>query len=441
MKFIFISLKIMNINLIVACDNAFGIGYRGTLPWKIKEELNIFKTKTLNSVLIVGRKTYETLSSLKDRTILCVSKIPNCFSSIESAIDYASTLNKEIYVAGGGEIYDYVLKKNIIQKIHISVLNDQYLCDTYINFPFDKWVIEKETKYDKFIHYEMIKNEFGEEQYLNLLKKVLECKERQTRNGETKALFNYNLKYDLRDGLPILTTKKMFFKGIVEELLFFLKGETNTKKLEEKKVNIWKGNTNIDFLKKNNLNLKEGLMGPMYGYQWRYFNAEYDTEKGCPKKEGYDQLKYVIDTIKNDPYSRRIIMTSFNPLQVNESVLYPCHSLIIQFFVEDEYLDMFCYNRSQDVFLGTPFNITSSALLLSIISGITNKIPRYLHITLGDVHIYKEHYEIAKIQLKRFLYKPPFLKIKHYDIDNLVYEDFILVDYNYHNSIKTEMVA
>lgn len=435
--------------LIVACDNNFGIGYKGTIPWKIKHEQKIFKEKTLNSVLIVGRKTLASLPYLKDRTILCVTKSKNyctandCtfFSSVEDAIDYANTLNKKIYIAGGGEIYNYVLTKLSVDKIHISVLDDVYLCDTFLNFPFSDFVIDEEQNYDKFKHYVMIKNKFGENQYLNLLEKVLNSKPRETRNGETKSFFNYNLSFNLQDGFPILTTKKMFFKGIVEELLFFLRGETDTKKLEEKKINIWKGNTNIDFITKNNLNLKEGLMGPMYGYQWRYFNAEYDVEKGCPKEKGYDQLEYVINTIKNDPYSRRIIMTSFNPLQVNQSVLYPCHSLIIQFFVEDDYLDMFCYNRSQDVFLGTPFNISSSALLLSIIASLTGKNPRFLHITLGDVHIYKEHYELAKVQLKRFLYKPPSLKIDKKQIDELSIDNFILENYKHHDTIKTQMVA
>ncbi len=185
-----------------------------------------------------------------------------------------------------------------------------------------------------------------EQDYLDLLKNILEngnIKEDRTGIG-TKSIFGTRLSFSLKDNvLPLLTTKKMFTKGIIEELLFFIRGETNTKLLEEKGVNIWKGNTSREFLDKKGLhNLKEGDMGPMYGYLWRNFN-------------GVDQLKNVIELIKNDPDSRRILVSAYDPSLSNKCVLDPCH-MFFQFYVEDNaWLSLQWYQRSVDSFLRFTF--------------------------------------------------------------------------------------
>ena len=186
-------------------------------------------------------------------------------------------------------------------------------------------------------------------------------------------------------------------------------------------------------------------MGPMYGFQWRRYGANYDGKTGRAEDGSlcFDQLSKVINEIKTDPNSRRILLTDFNPEQADQGVLYPCHSIIIQFYVEDEYLDMFCYNRSSDLFLGLPFNIASSSLFLSIIAKITKKIPRCLHISLGDCHIYESHIQSVKTQLERFVHRLPKLIIKREidDIDDLKLEDFELEDYVSEQTIKAEMIA
>lgn len=290
----------------------------------------------------------------------------------------------------------------------------------------------------------------GEYQYLNLVKKVLETgQERQTRNSIVKSLFNYNMVFDMKEGFPLITTKKMFWRGIVEELLFFLSGKTDTKILEEKGISIWKGNTSREFLDSIGMkNRKEMLMGPMYGYQWRFFNAEYNEKTGVPLDNKWhpDQIRHIIDIIKKDPFSRRIMMTSYNPEQVHLGVLYPCHSIVLQFYVREvegkKYLDMFCYNRSSDLFLGLPFNISSSALLLCIIANITDIEPGVLYISCGDVHIYQNHYDTCKEQLTREPYPFPKLVInKKLELDKINYEDFALENYICHPSIKAEMTA
>lgn len=307
---------------------------------------------------------------------------------------------------------------------------------------YDKFVMfGRNDKMSAAVHEQYIKTELGEMQYLNLMSDILKNGDNRIgRNGVTMSMFGKHMKFDLRNGFPLLTTKKMFFRGIVEELLFFLRGDTDSKILEEKKINIWKGNTSKEFLEDRGLNYEPGIMGPMYGYQWRRFGATYGTVD-----KGIDQLANVINLIKNDPGSRRIIMTDYNPSQAEEGVLYPCHSIIIQFYVQNNFLDMFCYNRSQDVLLGVPFNIASSALLQIIIANITGLTPRFFNLSMGDSHIYDSHISAVREQICRVPYVFPQLELHKLndisDIEKLKYNDFILSGYIYHPSIKAEMIA
>ena len=292
--------------------------------------------------------------------------------------------------------------------------------------------------------------------YLDILKDLItKGNERQTRNSITKSLFSRNLTFDLKNSFPLLTTKKMFFRGIFEELMFFIRGNTNTKILEEKGVKIWKDNTTRTFLDNVGLNhYQEGDMGPMYGYQLRFFNANYKDCNDNYLNKGVDQLKYVIDTILKDPFSRRIIMTTFNPAQVNEGCLFPCHSLMIQFYIREDndiyYLSQQNYIRSNDIFLGNPYNIASFALMSYLLCHHLNYItksnkykPDMLYITLGDYHLYKDHYEAAHEQINRTPYSFPQLNIKNYhdNIEDYEYEDIEMINYMFHPAIKTKMIA
>ena len=475
------------INVILAVDKNYGLGFDNKLSWHIPEELSIFKEKTKDSILIVGRKTFEKLPILKNRIVFCISRniIINSekndcivvYQSIDEAIEQARKLNKPIFIIGGNEIYNYVFKnyKNELL-VHISFIKESYTCDRFfdINNLKNFYIIQK-NDYERFTHYEMKYQKYGEQQYLDLIKDILENGERrQTRNAETLSDFCKHLKFDLRDGFPLLTTKKMFLKGIIEELLFFIRGDTNSKILEEKGINIWKGNTSREFLDANGFkDRKEGEMGPMYGSIWRNFNSlSSEREKSILKdsrsvkfnyiaynKDGMsyttdtvdcinfdiDQLKFVINEIKTNPTSRRILMTTFNPSQVNQGVLWPCHSITIQFYVQDGFLDMFCYCRSQDIALGTGFNIASSSLLLMIISQITKLIPRYMNMTMGDAHIYSDHVDPIKIQLERIPYTFPTLILPEFEsveeVEKLNFNDFKLENYQYYPTIKMLMIA
>jgi thymidylate synthase len=306
------------------------------------------------------------------------------------------------------------------------------------------------------------KEKHEEQQYLDILRDLLEKgDERITRNGKVLSLFgNRCLTFDLQKGFPLLTTKKMFFRGIVEELLFFIRGQTNTKILEEKGVSIWKGNTSREFLDGVGLyDYPEGDMGPMYGYIWRHFGKPYKSGNDGESK-GIDQLQYVLDTIVNDPFSRRILMTTFNPAQVHQGCLYPCHSIVVQFYVRQMdnvfYLSQQTYIRSNDIFLGNPYNIASSALLSHLIchhlngkinpsdpNGRVYKVDQ-LHVVLGDYHLYEPHYEVARQQLQRTPHPFPQLQFKvppRENIEDYTYEDLVLIHYCSEGLLKAPMVA
>lgn len=446
------------IDIILSCNNSNGIGLNGNIPWHCKDDLSLFKKMTLGHILIVGRKTAETLPELSNRTIIVISKREiqfknfRVFNSVYDAVFFCQERfpSKKIFIGGGSEIYNYVLVHmiNFIDNIYISKIDNNMECDRFVKLDPNIWEKNTETKYASFIFEKWNRIIFEETQYLDILKEVLKNgKDRNTRNGKTKSLFCKSLKFNLQKGFPLITTKKMFFRGIVEELLFFIKGETDSKKLETNGVNIWKKNTDREFLDKNGFNDRnEGIMGPLYGFQWRNFNADYCEKTGKAISKGLDQLKETIDLIKKDPNSRRIILTDYNPIQAKSGVLYPCHSIIIQFYIEDGFLDMFCFNRSQDLFLGTPFNIASSALFLTLISEITSLKPRYLNMSLGDVHIYESHFQAVSSQIERKPYKFPNLKINKkitdlQDIENLQFTDIALESYFSHNSIQAEMIA
>jgi dihydrofolate reductase/thymidylate synthase len=455
-----------NPELIVAVDRNYGIGYKNELPWgKNKEELKLFREKTLGSTLIFGRKTFENLPKLDSREIICITKKKyfvdeiwrrdlikaTVVSNLENAQIFIK--NKKAFIAGGREIYKLALEKpNYINRIHMSIIKGTYECDTFFDVDLIKdFVIVEHIPYVTFDHYVLERNSVckGERQYLDLIDHILSKGNlAEGRNGFTYSIFVNHMSFDLREGFPLLTTKKMFSRGIIEELLFFLRGDTDSKILEEKGINIWKDNTSKEFIESRGLHYAEGVMGPMYGRQFRNFNGSYvlnQQRKPVKSKEGVDQLANVVDLIKNDPKSRRILMTAYNPSQSEQGVLYPCHSIALQFYVDGEYLDMYCFNRSSDVFLGLPFNIASSSLLLMIIAKITSKVPRHFHLSLGDSHIYETHVEQVREQKKRIPYKfctiiiPEISSIK--DIEKLSAKDFILVNYKSQDSIKAEMVA
>jgi len=282
-----------------------------------------------------------------------------------------------------------------------------------------------------------------ETQYLNIIKGIIDngyYKMDHTGTG-TYTKLGVKIEFDLKERFPLLTTKKVFFRGIVEELLWFIKGDTNSKNLSKKGIKIWDRNSSREYLDKIGLkNRKVGDLGPIYGFQWRHFGAPYiDCETDYTGK-GIDQLKNCIHLIKNNPSSRRILMSAWNPPQTKEMALPPCH-LMCQFFViKKEYLSCLVYLRSGDMGLGIPFNIASYALLTCMVAQVCGLKRGSLIQIIGDAHVYKNHIEPLKEQLKRVPREFPKLilnKVK--DIDGFKYEDFKIVDYNPYPTIKMKM--
>ena len=252
------------------------------------------------------------------------------------------------------------------------------------------------------------------QQYLNLLNRILtEGTQKGDRTGTgTLSIFGHQMRFDLRDGFPLLTTKKLHLKSIIYELLWFLRGDTNVRYLQEHGVRIW-----------NEWADENGELGPVYGHQWRSWP---DYKGGT-----IDQIKNVVDMIKHNPDSRRMLVTAWNPAEVEDMALPPCHCLF-QFYVADGRLSLQLYQRSADSFLGVPFNIASYSLLLQMIAQVTGlEAGEFIH-TTGDTHLYLNHLEQAKLQLTRDPRPLPKMKINPdvKDIFDFKYEDFELIGYN-----------
>jgi thymidylate synthase len=252
------------------------------------------------------------------------------------------------------------------------------------------------------------------QQYLDLMRHVLEHgarKEDRTGTG-TLSVFGHQMRFDLRQGFPLLTTKKLHLRSIIHELLWFLKGETNVKYLHDNKVTIWDEWAGED-----------GDLGPIYGYQWR----SWSTADG----RHIDQIRQAIDQIKNNPDSRRIIVSAWNVGEIDKMALPPCHAFF-QFYVADGHLSCQLYQRSADIFLGVPFNIASYALLLMMVAQVTGLKPGDFVHTLGDAHLYSNHLEQAREQLSRTPRKLPTMHLNpaRTAIEDFVFDDFELRDYD-----------
>lgn len=262
-------------------------------------------------------------------------------------------------------------------------------------------------------------------QYEQLLKNVFEngtFKSDRTGTG-TKSIFGAQIRFNLAEGFPLITTKKVHVKSIIHELLWFIKGETNTKYLTDNGVTIWDEWAD-----------KDGNLGPVYGYQWR----SWPTADG----KHIDQLKEVIETLKNNPDSRRIIVSAWNVADLSKMALMPCHAFF-QFYVANGKLSCQLYQRSADMFLGVPFNIASYALLTHMVAQVCNlQVGDFIH-TFGDAHIYSNHFEQVELQLSRTPLPYPKLKINSEikSIFDFTYSDFAFEDYNSHPAIKAPVAV
>ena len=278
-------------------------------------------------------------------------------------------------------------------------------------------------------------------QYLGLLQHVLDHgaqKDDRTGTG-TLSVFGYQMRFDLQKGFPLLTTKKMHTRSIIHELLWFLKGDTNVNYLKANGVTIWDEWATAEQCAR--FGRKENDLGPVYGHQWRNFGATKNTD-GSIKNDGADQISSLIEMIKKNPNSRRLIVSGWNPKEADQVSLPPCHTLF-QFYVADGKLSCQLYQRSADIFLGVPFNIASYSLLTHMIAQVCNiEVGEFVH-TLGDAHLYLNHIDQAKEQLSREPKALPQLKLNpdRKTIFDFVFEDFQILNYDPHPVIKAPIAV
>lgn len=275
--------------------------------------------------------------------------------------------------------------------------------------------------------------------YLDLLQKALEeGKDRTDRTGTgTRGIFGHQMRFDLREGFPLVTTKKLHLKSIIHELLWFLRGETQVAPLQEAGVRIWNEWATAEQTAK--FGRKEGDLGPVYGHQWRNFGGTKNAD-GSYQKDGVDQIQRLLNEIAEKPHSRRLLVTGWNPKEADQVALPPCHTLF-QFYVQDGELSCQLYQRSADIFLGVPFNIASYALLTMMVAQVCNLRARDFVHTFGDAHLYKNHFDQARLQLSREPRPLPKMRLNPAvtDLYSFRYEDFTLEGYDPHPHIAAEV--
>lgn len=386
---------------------------------------------------------------------------------------YCSSI-ETVYCIGGARVYTEAMQSPCVEKLHevyvTRVHTTAPTCNRFYAFPppppvpvdgavaaaNPQWVVEstsgvKKSADEAGLEYEIIKyvpHNAEEGQYLELIDRIMKTgltKEDRTGVG-TISLFGAQMRFSLRDNcLPLLTTKRVFWRGVCEELLWFLRGETNAQLLADKDIHIWDGNASRAFLDSRGLTEnKEMDLGPVYGFQWRHFGAAY---RGCDANydgEGVDQIKSIVETLRANPNDRRMLFTAWNPCALNQMALPPCH-LLGQFYVNTQTKELSCmlYQRSCDMGLGVPFNIASYSLLTILIAKATGLRPGELVHTLGDAHVYSTHVEALKEQLRRVPRAFPVLVFKKERdfLEDYESTDMEVVDYVPYPPIKMEMAV
>lgn len=488
-----------------------GIGIDNKIPWHLAEDLIHFKRKTSKiyetcvnnkspsrNIVVMGRKTWDSIPSqfkpLKNRVNYVVSRdttpefkqqleknketyLINDLDKFLSSIEDKSGSNmSNVWIIGGETIYKQSLP--YATEIHVTEIytekSQEYECTVFFpEIDMTKFKItdvtpikkaEQSRQSDKALYYRFVTYKRGgvdfgetnpiwrssEHQYLDTLTEILNHGQETTdRTGVgTLSVFGKQFKYDLADGFPALTTKRIFLRGVFEELMMYLRGETDNTILQEKNIHIWDGNTSREFLDKRGLqHYPEGDMGETYGYNYRNFGGEYDDCKvGISKKDGFDQLAYVIDLIKNDPHSRRIIINLWNPNTLHKAALPSCLCQY-QFYVDTKRntLNLQIYIRSSDFFLANNWNTCTGTFvtyMLCNLEGIA-LTPGILTVVTGDTHLYNTHLDGVRENINRKPRPYPILEIKEKktQIEDFTWEDMNIIGYFPMKNIKADMAV
>jgi dihydrofolate reductase/thymidylate synthase len=469
----------------IACvDSKLGIGKivdnEYCMPWhNIPADLQYFKNMTIHKTIVMGYNTFTTLNfkPLKNRlnivftTKQIYSKFENLIfvNSFEMFEKKIKNMNKnDIYVIGGGDLFHQFLRKYDIDNIYLTQLSKDYKCDFFLpHIPNTFKLVHYSTKNDtftesngkeitfRFLKYKNVFMKSEEYQYLDMLQTIInDGQVMQNRTGiDTLTIYGTKMEFDISHTVPLLTTKRIAWKSCIEELLWFLRGETDVSILQEKGVKIWNGNSSREFLDSRNLqHYRTGLIGKSYGFQFRFFGGDYNEwatlSNPLRYKEhikGFDQIEYVLDKLKNDPSSRKIVISLWNPNDLAEMALEPC--LYTCTFNVDNYNGLVCnvFQRSKDAFLGEPWNIFSYTVLTYILAKQCGLVPKKLILHGANHHVYSNHISQCLLQCNRQPTPFPCLQLSECistkGIQDITIEDFELIGYFPHNSIKGKMAV
>jgi dihydrofolate reductase/thymidylate synthase len=438
---------------IYAVDEKNGIGKNNQIPWFIRDDFIHFKKTTTSHVVIMGRKTFQSLKKPLNNRINIILSRSKCteiktmfpdvliFDDIEKLIEYNKTNFKfmDYYVIGGAEILK-LFEPYIIKHI-ITFVRGKYDCDTFYTPPISY-------HFDSKKEYEIINHSFQNDTiYRELYSKIIRGRYIKPEFDRTGLGYYVSIgekiQFDVSDNtIPISTDRKIYWKGIVEELLWFLRGDTDNKLLNQKNIHIWDGNSSSSFIENLGLDYKEGICGPIYGSQWRHWNGDYDSKTG-KSTGGIDQFKNIIDKLSNEKtrYDRRLIMSGWNVADLDKMVLPPCH--MIYQFQYDGLLHLTFTQRSSDVLLACSWNVSSASLLLHIVCKLCNLKPGTVTMFITNAHIYTNHVIYIDVLINREL--RPFPKlilpdiIKFDELDKLNSNNILLYNYKPHEAIPLIM--
>jgi len=458
----------MNFSVILATDQNMGIGRGGGIPWSCPADLRRFRKITRGAFLVMGRKTHASMKSVDwgGRTPVVLSSAAEGGHSQKSLADALAWCRtrvgdgtggvRRVFVIGGKRLYEEALESPWCDHVYCTMVPGQYDCDVSVSYTIMSSLYERrliamgrdaDAQGCVFQHFARKVNK-EEVQYLNLVRRVLATERvRADRTGVgTLSVFGAHMTFDLSHGrMPLLTTKRVFWRAVVEELLWMLRGSTDVAELQSRKVHIWDGNSSREFLDRRGLHhLAEGDIGPAYGFQWRHWGAEYKGKDHEYTGEGVDQIARILRQLREEPHSRRIVLSAWNVCDLDKMALPPCH-MFCQFYVSDGKLSCMLYQRSGDIGLGVPFNIASYALLTHILAHMAGLHPGEFHHTIGDAHIYTSHVDALREQSSRTPLPFPTLTVHDRGdtsaLDAWSPEDFTLCNYASHPSIVMNMAV
>jgi dihydrofolate reductase / thymidylate synthase len=445
------------ISVVVAATMDGGIGQAGGLPWpKLPEDMAAFRSITTSTRLpwrqnavVMGRTTFDGLPVrplpgrinvvLTSRDTVALPEGVLTATSLDAAVHAATAAGAEhVFVIGGARAITEALAHPATGTVYLTLVHGVHVADTFIpNVAAAGYTVTHERRTEHCTFQVLVRDKAAahpETQYLDLVQHVLRVgSPRVDRTGVgTRASFGHTMRFSLAGNtLPLLTTKRVFWRGVAEELLWFIRGGTDARELAARGVHIWDANAAG----------REGDLGPIYGFQWRHFGAAYGGAAADHTGAGVDQLKAIIAAIKATPTDRRMVMSAWNPVDIPKMALPPCH-VLCQFFVDDRGVSCTMYQRSADLGLGVPFNIASYALLTHLVAHVCGLPAAELMLVFGDTHVYDTHVDALRTQLARTPRPFPKLFIRGVtDIDAVTFEDLTVEGYDPHAAVKMPMAV